>query len=188
MKQVIFLFDLKVLTALNDFVRSWGFLNKILAEWLAYLIPLALLWLWFFSEKSKKIALRAFLAIMLSWPVFSGISGNIIQRDRPFASGGVQELLFHRPTYSFPSDHAAALFALSFSLWFSGYRKLALFFFAVALVNSFARVAAGIHWPTDILAGLLVGLLGAAIVHFLDKFLDRIYSWLIRILKKVRLA
>jgi len=164
-----------------------SFILKLSAEYLVYLLPITLLVLWFWQKTHKKV-LRAFLAVMLSWPVIATIIGKVVNRPRPFESGGVQELLFHRPTYSFPSDHAAAFFALAFSLLFSGDKKLGMIFLVLSLINSLARIASGIHWPLDILGGMVVGFAGALIVKLLDKYLDKIYKFIISIAQKMRLA
>ncbi|AKM82124.1 TPA: phosphatase PAP2 family protein [Candidatus Berkelbacteria bacterium] len=180
--------DLKVLLKLNHIFANWGFLNKFLAEYLTYSLPLILIALWFWPENAKKVALRAGFSVILAWPILASTIGKLVNRDRPFNSGGVQELIFHRPTVSFPSDHAAALFAVAMSFYLSGYKKLSYAMFAIAAVTCFFRVATGIHWPTDILAGVVVGLLSAWIIKLLDEYLDVAYNWLINIAKKIRLA
>lgn len=186
--QTIQNWDLKILLKLNHAFLNAGFLNKFFAEYLTYSLPLILLITWFYSEKTKKPAIRAFFSVILAWPIFATIVGHFISRPRPFENGGVQELVFHRPTYSFPSDHAAALFAVAFSFLFSGEKKLAYLMFIIAILVSFFRVAAGIHWPTDILAGLAIGLFAAWIIKVLDPYLDGIYDWIIKMMKKVKLG
>jgi undecaprenyl-diphosphatase len=187
MKYILAL-DQKILLWLNALVKGLGFLNKIFAEWLIYLVPIVFLWLWFYSEKSKKVAMRAFFSIMLAWPVLALIVGKIFNRPRPFELTQIQELLFHRPTYSFPSDHAAALFAVVMSFWLSGYKKLSLFFLAVAILVCTFRVATGLHFPTDILAGAALGILAAWLIDLFDKPLDIVYNFIIRLAKIARLA
>lgn len=188
MKTYLLVLDQKVLFWLNARVANWGIWNKFLAEWLIYLVPLVLLWLWFYSEKSKKVALRAFVSVMLAWPIFSLIIGQLVHRGRPFDLGGIRELIFHRPTYSFPSDHAAAIFAVMMSFWLSGYKKLSLFFLGVAVVVSVFRVAAGLHFPSDVLAGAVLGILAAYLVDLFDKPFNIIYEFIIKIARKARLA
>lgn len=182
-------FDLRLLLSLNHFFAKWPlFINKFFAEYLIYTIPLILLAVWFYEKKGKKIALAAFFSAMLAWPIIANIIGHWTNRARPFNAGGVQELFFHRPTYSFPSDHAAALFAIAFSFWLSGYKKLAVFMFIVAILISFFRVSSGIHWPTDILGGAVAGIVSAWIIFVLEKPLEFIYNFIINLARKVRLA
>jgi len=191
--------DQKILLPINHFFsQHGGFLNKFLAEYLIYSLPLILIVLWFRpvsptasrggSKQAKKVALRALFAAILAWPIFSNLIGHLVNRSRPFEVSGVHELLFHRPTYSFPSDHAAALFAVGFSFLFSGYRKMAFLVLGLAVVISFFRVATAIHWPSDILVGLVIGLIAAYLIHLFDKPLNLVYNFILKVASKLRLA
>lgn len=180
--------DQTILHYLNNLVKSWGFVNKFFAEYLIYFMPLVLIWLWTYSEKSKKVAMRAFSSAILSWFGLAWVIGQFIHRARPFELGGIKELIFHRPTYSFPSDHAAALFAVAFSFWFSGNKKLGVTFLIIAIVASTFRVATGLHWPSDIVGGAVLGLIAAYLIDLFDKPLNIIYDFIIKLAKKLRLA
>lgn len=182
-------FDSSILLPLNRFfAEHGGVLNKIMAEYLVYLLPIILILLWFWSDQSRKVALKAGFSVILAWPVIAKILGIMINRPRPFEFGGVQELIFHRPSYSFPSDHASALFAVTCSLWLSGYRKLAYWILGFSVIISFFRIATGIHFPTDIFAGIIIGIVSAIIIERLDKPLNYIYNFIIKIGKKLRIA
>lgn len=160
---------------------SWGqkfvgispmidFIIRASAEWLVYSVPLALviLWFWYRYGLHKKdwhdhrVSLIEFaLAGIVGWQVLSGIVKAFIYRDRPWvASSGVKELLFHRPNNSFPSDHSAFFFGLVAFSYLMGWKRLGNWMLFAAILVSFARIATGIHWLTDILAGALVGVLG----------------------------
>lgn len=188
MPHFITVFDQRILYYLNNLVKNWGFFNKFFAEYLVYSMPLVLLWLWFYDQKSKKIAMRAFASIIVAWPVLAYMVGKLVPRDRPFEVGGIKELLFHRPTYSFPSDHAAALFALAASFYFSGNKKLGFIFGVIAIVISFFRVSTGLHWPSDVIAGAIIGIVAAWLVDLFDKPLNIIYDFIIKLAQKMRLA
>lgn len=181
--------DRNIVKSLNGFfAKHNNFLFKFCAEYSIYSLPLILIILWFWSQQAKKVALRAFFSAILAWPILANIIGHFVNRARPFEISGVKELIFHRPDYSFPSDHAAALFAIAFSFWFSGYKKLSLAIFILGIVISFFRVATGIHFPTDILGGLVIGLFAAYLIDLFDKPLDIVYNFLIKIGQILRLA
>jgi undecaprenyl-diphosphatase len=64
---------------------------------------------------------------------------------------------------SFPSDHATAAFAIAFTvLAFS--RLVGFAFLATAVAIAFSRVLVGLHYPGDVLAGVAVGFVAAALV------------------------
>lgn len=183
--------DQSWLLAINHFASSspfWQWVFKILGIYLIYAFPLLLLVLWFYSAQSKKVALRATFAGLFGWLVIGNVLGRIINRPRPFEIGGVKELFFHRPTFSFPSDHATFLFALAFSFYYSGYKKLFFWTFVGAILISLGRIGLGIHFPFDIVAGILLGWLMAWIVWLLDRPLNYFYNFLITVAKKLKLA
>lgn len=176
---------------LNSITDHSSFLNaiiKICAEYLIYSIPLIFIIWWFWSAKSKKDALLATIGGLASWGA-AFIIGSLIKRPRPFITDSVHELVFHRPTYSFPSDHAAFLFGLSLLVLLLGYRKFSYWLFGLTFVICISRVIAGIHWPSDILAGWLVGLVVGGIIWWLRapilKYIVNPIMWLAR---KLRLA
>lgn len=184
-------FDKSWLYSWNNFANSTKasrIVFKISAEYLIYIFPIIFLILWFWQASARKVALKAALAGVIAWGIFAKIIGTFINRPRPFEANGVKELFFHRPDYSFPSDHAAFLFAVSFSFWLSGYKKLATFSFILAIIISVSRIAAAIHYPSDILAGVVIGLVVAWLVWLFDRPLNYLYNFLIGVARRIKLA
>lgn len=76
--------------------------------------------------------------------------------------------------YGFPSCHASNSFALATLLWlFFRHRKLTVFIFCWAILNSYSRIYVGVHYPGDLLVGSIVGGLGAAAVYYIARWLLR---------------
>jgi undecaprenyl-diphosphatase len=100
----------------------------------------------------------------------AGIVGQVIKRTVlrsrpsvfPDAIVAPDERIFAN---SFPSGHATIAFAIAFALLLAWPGKRRLWVggtaLVVALLVGLSRVYRGIHWPTDIVAGLLLGLLAA---------------------------
>ena len=119
------------------------------------------------------------------WPVvilalFSGASARGITelirflwaQPRPFIENHVNLLIEHIDSASFPSGHASFFFGISVLLFFYN-KKIGISFFIASLLISGARVYCGIHWPYDILGGLLVGTLAALIAIKIFKILRK---------------
>lgn len=78
-------------------------------------------------------------------------------RPRPFTAFSFQPL-FNDTAWSFPSGHAAFFFALATALYLYNKKWGTLFFLAAGLITV-SRVIAGVHYPSDILAGALIGVI-----------------------------
>ncbi len=108
---------------------------------------------------SAAVAMLASQAISHTWA-----------RPRPFTAhaGETHLLAAASPDPSFPSDHAAAAFAIAFAvLAFS--RRAGVGFLAAATLIGLSRIALGVHYPTDVLAGAVVGWAAALLVTTLGR-------------------
>lgn len=160
---------------------------RIGAVWLVYLVPVVLIVFWFYGPREKVAALRSFLTGIFGWLVVNNIIGRVFFRERPSAVAA-RELLFHRPDKAFPSDHATLGFAIATGLYLAGYRKLAAFIFGLTLVLSLFRVATGLHFVSDVVAGAVVGVVLASLAFWLKRPFDRyVVTPLIKLAKLVRL-
>ena len=120
----------------------------------------------------KESALWIFVAGIGS-AVFNIFVQLFLTKDRPDI---VMDLLYSKredlvlydylPSASFPSDHATMSMAIAVAtlLWGLRYKKkwyvyFSLFLFAISLIMGWARVSIGIHWPTDVIGGYVVGIM-----------------------------
>ena len=100
-----------------------------------------------------------------------------IGRVRPFDSYNYLEKLVDISTPSFPSGHTleSAAIATSIVLLF---RNKFLLAFAIlwAILVALSRMILGVHYPSDVIAGIMIGVLSACLCHwiFQKKFYDRL--------------
>ncbi len=115
----------------------------------------------------KKKGERIGLAVVASL-VGNVLLKNIVRRVRPWASSDKVELLRDVDGYSFPSAHSSSATSLYPTLA-AEYRKhkwLRVVAVVVPLLIAFSRCYLGAHWPTDVIAGLLMGLCFCILVEF----------------------
>jgi len=115
------------------------------------------------NKKYRKIGFMALGALILSAILGEEILKHLFKRLRPSA---VNHLIATPLSYSFPSGHAASSFAAAGIL--SKYiKEYALEFLSLASLIAFSRLYLYVHYPTDVLAGIILGLLCSGIIIYL---------------------
>ena len=162
--------DRSLFFLLGDLAGRWSFFDVLVifcADWLQYPLILALLiFLWRYREPAQKkiFTLGEWItAVVLSRLVITAVIRFFYHRPRPFVAFHLNPLVFDS-SWSFPSGHAAFFFALAASVYCS-HKKWGQWLFFAAAVISLCRVIAGVHYPSDILGGALVGVAAAYIIH-----------------------
>lgn len=111
------------------------------------------------SRRTRKLGFSLIIAVGVTAVVCSLGLKPLIARPRPYEVNPTIQLLISRPTdFSFPSGHTAASFAAAtvLALGHCRYRKAAA---VLAVLIAFSRLYLYIHFPTDVLAGALLGVL-----------------------------
>jgi undecaprenyl-diphosphatase len=164
--------DWSLFHAINGGVATRDWLEDpvtLLAGPAVGLYALATVALWFlarpYGELKWKLACVSALASAGLAMLANQVISHAWDRTRPFTAHEASTHLLSAPSPdpSFPSDHAAAAFAIAFAiLAFS--RRGGILFLAAALLIGVSRVALGLHYPSDVLAGVVVGWLAAMVV------------------------
>ncbi len=126
------------------------------------------------------LILFALFAVGLADFVASGLLKPLVQRVRPCFALDHVRLLIHQPhSYSFASSHAANSSAVAALTWIYFHRGVLLekLFTALmilyAMAVSYSRIYVGVHYPGDVLAGMVIGT-GSALLTYL------LFSWILK--------
>ncbi|MEX1277299.1 MAG: phosphatase PAP2 family protein [Bacteroidota bacterium] len=126
------------------------------------LVVAAILWLFLLVKGGKQGRIAALLlipTIALGDQLNSSVLKHMVERIRPCHTlPDIHLLVSCGSGYSFPSSHAVNNFAAALVLAYFE-RKWTWAFFTFAGTVSFSRVYVGVHYPSDVLAGALIGLL-----------------------------
>jgi undecaprenyl-diphosphatase len=166
----------------NDFLLRGGVITSML--W----------WAWFRESKTpdrdRQVLLSGAFASLVTVLAARGLVASLPFRPRPF---NVPSLNFNPPLgldqsglmqwSSFPSDHAVLYFSLATIIFLVSRRAGIYAYIFVFFVVCLPRVYLGIHYPTDIIAGALLGI-GAAFLYALPAVREPISAPLLHWLKR----
>jgi undecaprenyl-diphosphatase len=160
-------------TATIDFVIAY------IAEWYGIVILVALfLYLFEHRDNPKKGVRDLFVvgATAASAWVIAYAFKDAFHTLRPFDALSTVAPLVSEHGYAFPSGHATFFMSLAASLWYY-HKRLAVFFGISAVLIGLARISAGVHWPIDILGGLILGyVIGSTLHRLFDSLFGKAIS------------
>ncbi len=154
--------DYKIFKFINELGGGpfWDYLSVFFATYLIYFLVIGVvtaLWL----AKPEGFTSKKFTSLFLAFGgayFFNQLIGALYFRPRPFLAHDVHQLVYPFSAKSFPSDHAATSFALAYSVYLVD-KRWGRVLLLLASVISVGRVMVGVHYPSDILVGALLGLL-----------------------------
>jgi len=159
--------DLYLFQQINQFALKWFWLDVLGIFFARYLGYILIFCVFLFPvlklRKYWSMFFQAFISAAFTRFVIVGLIRWIWPRPRPFIENNVNSLLTHNSA-AFPSGHAAFFFALSTVVYFYN-KKFGILFFLASFLICLSRVFVGIHWPTDILAGAVVGIFSGWLIH-----------------------
>ncbi len=162
--------DYQIFSAINNLAGRWAALDWVgifCAKYLIFFIFFIAALIVLFGKKEKigqfLFAVKIFLAGTLAYALKLFIL-LFYNRPRPFAMHTVTQLIDKSSEGSFPSSHATVAFAIAFSIYFYN-KKWGAAFLILATLVGLGRVYVGVHYPFDILGGVLIGWLAASIME-----------------------
>jgi undecaprenyl-diphosphatase len=134
----------------------------VAAQYLILLVPLHIVLVWAGGTRAMRfLAVTAVVALTLAL-LLNGIVGLLVYTPRPFILGIGHTLIEHRPSASFPSNHATVVFTYAMTLALFSARRLALVVACMGGLVAWSRIYLGVHFPFDMAGAALV----SAVVSF----------------------
>ena len=187
---MFFQWDFQMFQLINHLAVSDAFLNPMM-EFLSqdgeYLFFLVVIVYWFLRTKSnRRMVIEGLAAASVALGI-NAIIGLVLYRNRPFVDHHVIQLIKHVANASFPSDHATGAFVIAISIWIWRKRDGWIWILLAATI-SLSRVWTGVHYPSDVVAGMIIGISVALLVHAILrrwKLADQIVNSLVELYEKM---
>ncbi|MDP9729415.1 undecaprenyl-diphosphatase [Alicyclobacillus tolerans] len=114
------------------------------------------------------------------------IISHIWFRPRPFTvfpKGSFNQLIPHSNDASFPSDHASGSFGFAAGSWGHNSRWISRTFTVIAIIVMVARVFVGVHYPTDVIGGMIIGIFSGKVMWKFSRWIFPLSSFIAKIFR-----
>ena len=173
----IFKFDSSILLWIQDNVRS-DFLTPIMKV-ITHLGDKGILWILvtlvlLYLRQTRKLGVRCMVSMVIGLVITNLILKNWVARIRPYELiQGLECIVKKADDYSFPSGHTTNSLACAWVIFRRAPKKWGVPALILAILISLSRLYVGIHYPTDVLGGAVIGIgsacLSLALVPKLEK-------------------
>ena len=180
MLDILLEFDEKLLLFINSLNTPW--LDSLMFTltngkvWAPLFLITIILIVIKFKWKGVAVLVSVGLVITLGDQLSSSLIKPLVGRLRPSHEPHLEGIIhlvnnYKGGLYSFVSSHATNSFGIATILWLLLRKQFAWFaiFFAWATLFSFTRIYLGVHYPGDILAGAMLGVLIAYLINWIAR-------------------
>ena len=159
--------ELEILHAIQELHTDWLNAVMILVTTLGNggIIWIALSLVLVVPKRTRVCGFTMMGAMLLSFLLGNLLLKNLIARPRPFVADPSVTLLIPKPgEYSFPSGHTLNSVTAA-TVIFLYFKKAGIGAYILAALIAFSRLYLFVHYPTDIIGGILLGIIDALIVY-----------------------
>ena len=155
--------DIRFLTFVQEHLRTpvatpfWKFITLFGDAGIFWIILTLILLIW---KRTRRAGLACTISLLLDFLIVNILIKNLVARPRPYdLFQHIEALAGPMKDYSYPSGHTAASFACSLVLVRMLPKKYGIPLVVLSALIAFSRLYLGVHYPTDVIGGFLIGCL-----------------------------
>lgn len=148
----------------------WLFITHLGDDGILWIILGLVLLFW---KKTRPIGFTMLISLLFDYLIINVTLKDLIARPRPFVvNEAITPLITDVSPYrSFPSGHSGGSFAAMFALYKWVPKKVGIPALILAALVALSRLYVGVHYPTDIIAGCIIGFMCSVWAYYLVRFL-----------------
>lgn len=147
-----------VLNPIFKFITTLGNAGVI---WIVFSVGLLI------PKKTRRVGVLALVSLLFSALIDNVILKNVVARTRPYdVIEGLTSLVGAQKDYSFPSGHTGSAFAAAVVMFRELPKKFGIPILVFACLMGLSRLYVGVHYPSDVLGGVLIGTGIALLTHW----------------------
>lgn len=169
--------DVNILLFIQEHLR-FDFLTPIL-KFLTMLGDHGMLWigvalLLVFIKRTRPIGATASASLAINALLVNVFLKNIVARTRPYeVIDGLTRLVGEQSDFSFPSGHTSSAFSVAVVMFMLMPKKYGVPALIVATLIAYSRLYVGVHYPSDVIGGLIIGILASVICVAIYKKIEK---------------
>lgn len=170
--------DLQIFNIINGLAGRNAVLDFVIvffAHYYVFVFPvLALVYYYFHQDRInlQQTIISQIFVIIISRGIITEAIRFYYNRPRPYLVHSVTQLITKNSEASFPSGHTIGVVAAGVALWLVD-KKLGWFVGVSGLVIGFFRIAAGLHYPLDVVGAILLAFPSALVGDKLSKYFTK---------------
>ena len=125
-----------------------------------------------YRKDTRKVGVTLLLALIISIVICNGILKPTVERIRPYDEFGVSLIVPASSEFSFPSGHTTGVTVVT-AILLKHFRKWGYLMSIFAVMVMFSRMYLFMHYPTDILGGIAVGIVSVILAHLITSYLEK---------------
>lgn len=144
----------------------WLFVTRLGDDGMLWIILGIVLLLW---KKTRPIGVTILISLVFDYVIINRTLKGLVARPRPFVvNEAIRPLITNVSPYkSFPSGHSGGAFAAMFALYRWVPKKIGVPALILAALVALSRLYVGVHYPTDIITGCIVGFMCSVWAHYI---------------------